>query len=1037
MNLYFNMTELETSKENLKDSQKWWLLETENNLSDLKVWTSLSWLRAEVSDRFNFRGKLKKRDTEKAGWNVESNKWTFEYKNESKDKEYDVYVYTVKKWWKPKDVIKQAVKQGLAKKKEWILITNQDWEPYEKKHKFSAWDQVYVKIPKKISNRSAWNWENKETQSTHQVDAAGWWRSKLDSREHPENKRAVSEQWMYDRCVEYWIKDKRQIAYILATVKREAPNPSWSWFLNRREIWRWSWKAYWRVDESTWYTYYGRGFVQLTWKDNYRKMTNKIKSSWKSFKDNDGNILRWSEIDLVNNPEIILKSNELAAFITICWMKYWIFTWKKLDDYINDKGADYIGARRIVNWKDHASKVAKNARKYLDKLWDQSLGSLENSWESSESFWNGLSGIETDLSNLRYSTSLTSLQFEVYNWILVNNEGKSRDWNYNVYSLVSPSICTPSIIKRYASKYLSSKNSEWIKITNEDWKEYGQDEQIPSWEKVYIKISKDEQIQWIPVYENKSSDGYYDVYSYIYEDLAPLFAFSFKEKIAKKLNLQSMMWIKITDINWNEYDDSKLVFFWEKVYIKVPNMKSGGWTTESFEWNLETSSWDFEYKKESKDGKYDVYSYKIKTWWKSVAVRAKAVAQWLADKKDGILITRRSWKPYDENHEFEPWDKVYVKIPKRQEASSWGFEYKKESKDGNYDVYSYKIKTWWKPAAVRAKAVAQWLADKKDGILITRRSWKPYDENHEFEPWDKVYVKIPKDIESESVWSTEMLQTDSSHTNPERQQESIEMKCKLWEYFWIDISHFNNFDLQKFENWNRESRDYEGKKDGEIQRWVSFVYIRSSDWVATDSKLKTHLDGVTKYNRDMVSKGQSAERVAVWFYHRMNWLDAKKQAEHFISLYKKNIGKSWWKDLVPMCDVENGSAKPWRLDRRRGESKEENRQRVRTSVLTWLKAVESWTWVVPWIYIGLNNYENYINWDERFDKYKDKLRISAYSKHRKDRFAESWAIDRKKKFKPTVYQSSETWKVGWTWNKSWYTDIDHVKEDSMKNLFVE
>ena len=1032
------MTDVEVSKENLKDSQKW-SLETESSLSDLKVWTNLTWLRAEVGDWFGFRRKSKKSNEETAGWNVENSKWKFEYKNESRDKEYDVYLYTVNKWWKSKDIIKQAVKQCLAKEKEWILITNQDGELYEKKYKFSAWEQVYVKVPKKISNRSSWNWENNETQPTHQVNVAGWWRSNLDSKEHPENKRIVSEQWMYDKCIEYWVTDKRQIAYILATVKHEAPNPSWTWFKNRIEVWKWQWKKYWEVDKSTWYAYYGRGFPQITWKDAYKTYTRIIKNSWKNFKLNDGNVIKWSEVDLLRNPDIILDSNELSAFILIDWMKNW---WpyrkkaKRLDSYINDEKTDYIHARRIINWNDRAAKVANIAKTYLSKLWNESSGSLENPGEGTKSSWNGLSGVETHSPDWRTSNNSIWLEKGVNNSMSLKHERESSD-GYEVYSLILPTTCTPLMIKQNASDYLSSKNSEWIKITNSDWNEYPDYQLISSWEKVYIKVSKDKQIQWMPVYENKSQDGHYDVYSYTCKSWVPMLAFSLKDKIAKQLNLGSMtmMWIKLTDSDWNEYPDYQLIS-WKKVYLKVPNMKSGGWATESHERNLETSSWDFEYKRESDDG-YDVYSYVIKSWWRPNAVRARAAAEWLADKKDEILVTKRSWKPYEENHDFSAWDKVYVKIPRNVEVSSWDFEYKRESDDG-YDVYSYVIKSWWRPNAVRARAAAEWLADKKDEILVTKRSWKPYEENHDFSAWDKVYVKVPKRTDGRVNWRTEISQPPStSRSDPERQQESIEMECKSWEYFWIDISHFNNFNLGKFEKWNRESRDYEGKKDGEIQRWVSFVYIKSSDWVETDSKLMSHLDGVTKYNRDMVSKGQSAERVAVWFYHRMNWLDPKKQADYFINLYKANTGKSWWNDLVPMCDVENGWQKSWRLDRKNGESKEENKKRVSNSVLTWLKTVESWTWVVPWIYIGLNNYERFIKWDTRFDKYKDRLRISAYSKHRKNRFTESWAIDRKKVFKPTVYQSSETWKVDWTWTSKWYTDLDHVKKESMKNLIVK
>jgi hypothetical protein len=203
-----------------------------------------------------------------------------------------------------------------------------------------------------------WNWNN-------------WWRENLDSAESSD-KQTVNEQWIYDKAIEYWITDKRQIAYVLSTVKWECA------FKNQKEIW-WENRSYWKVDSSTWKAYYGRGFIQLTHKENYEKYTKIIRNSWKDFKDNNGNILKWSEIDLVNNPDIILKSNDLAAFILMDWMKNgWpdrIET-KKLSHYINDNKQDYYNARIIINWmSSKPQEYANNAQSYLAKLWNWSIDS--------------------------------------------------------------------------------------------------------------------------------------------------------------------------------------------------------------------------------------------------------------------------------------------------------------------------------------------------------------------------------------------------------------------------------------------------------------------------------------------------------------------------------------------------------------------------------------------------------------------------------------------------------------------------------------
>ena len=186
------------------------------------------------------------------------------------------------------------------------------------------------------------------------------WRENLDSTESLD-KQIVTEPWVYDKAVEYWITDNRQIAYVLSTIKWE------SWFKNQKEIW-WEDREYWRVDSVTWKAYYGRWFIQLTLKDNYENYTQIIRNYWKDFKANDGNIIKWSEIDLVNNPDKILKSNDLAIFLAIHWMKNWTFTGKKLDDYINNEGTDFVGARAIVNKSDKANSFARDAQLYLNDL---------------------------------------------------------------------------------------------------------------------------------------------------------------------------------------------------------------------------------------------------------------------------------------------------------------------------------------------------------------------------------------------------------------------------------------------------------------------------------------------------------------------------------------------------------------------------------------------------------------------------------------------------------------------------------------------
>lgn len=95
--------------------------------------------------------------------------------------------------------------------------------------------------------------------------------------------------------------------------------------------------------------YYGRGFVQLTWIDNYKKASQELAT------------------DFVKYPERALEPT-LAAAIMFEGMADGWFTGKKLSDYITDTKADYINARRIINGTDRASQIAGYAVRFQEAL---------------------------------------------------------------------------------------------------------------------------------------------------------------------------------------------------------------------------------------------------------------------------------------------------------------------------------------------------------------------------------------------------------------------------------------------------------------------------------------------------------------------------------------------------------------------------------------------------------------------------------------------------------------------------------------------
>lgn len=103
-------------------------------------------------------------------------------------------------------------------------------------------------------------------------------------------------------------------------------------------------------------TYYGRGYVQLTWKDNYQKMS-------KALKLGD---------DLVIHPEKALAP--VTAYSIMSYgMRNGSFTGKKLSDFINAAQGDYKNARKIINGLDQWAVIKGYAEK-LEAMLQASLG---------------------------------------------------------------------------------------------------------------------------------------------------------------------------------------------------------------------------------------------------------------------------------------------------------------------------------------------------------------------------------------------------------------------------------------------------------------------------------------------------------------------------------------------------------------------------------------------------------------------------------------------------------------------------------------
>ena len=100
--------------------------------------------------------------------------------------------------------------------------------------------------------------------------------------------------------------------------------------------------------------YYGRGYVQLTWYENYDTM---------------GRLLG---INLLNNPELALVPEHATAIMFEGMTKgnsnFGDFTGKSLENYFNDKKEDWVNARKIINGLDKAQLIAGYGHKFMDAL---------------------------------------------------------------------------------------------------------------------------------------------------------------------------------------------------------------------------------------------------------------------------------------------------------------------------------------------------------------------------------------------------------------------------------------------------------------------------------------------------------------------------------------------------------------------------------------------------------------------------------------------------------------------------------------------
>jgi hypothetical protein len=137
---------------------------------------------------------------------------------------------------------------------------------------------------------------------------------------------------------------KPQIAYVWATARWETAHTfePVKEGLKRSEAWR-------KKHLKKYYPFYGRGYVQLTWRDNYKKY---------------GAIL---DLPLVSRPNLLLDG-PASLFVLVHGFATGAFTGRKLTDYVNKHARDFKNARRCINGLDKWAEIKKIAETYLKAM---------------------------------------------------------------------------------------------------------------------------------------------------------------------------------------------------------------------------------------------------------------------------------------------------------------------------------------------------------------------------------------------------------------------------------------------------------------------------------------------------------------------------------------------------------------------------------------------------------------------------------------------------------------------------------------------
>ena len=138
--------------------------------------------------------------------------------------------------------------------------------------------------------------------------------------------------------------DIRWLSYMLASVYKECAKTMWP-------ITEYGSQEY--LESREYYPYIGRGFIMLTWEENFRNASAAL-----------GLI---GDRDLVEHPDLALDTLISARIMFRGCAEGW-FTGKRLNDYFNESTDDPYNARRIINGTDCAEEIAGYHELFLAAL---------------------------------------------------------------------------------------------------------------------------------------------------------------------------------------------------------------------------------------------------------------------------------------------------------------------------------------------------------------------------------------------------------------------------------------------------------------------------------------------------------------------------------------------------------------------------------------------------------------------------------------------------------------------------------------------